>query len=132
MNLLFCVYRDAFNAFATNEAIQCTEVYEYTKKLSQPTFVLPHFQQYKFLYATRLFENGFSEEVRSNFALALFVFLFFSVIGISLVFDVILQALHYCEVISSEVLKTPAMFSPELVSQLLEVLLSEIFCFRYG
>ena len=48
----------SFDAFATNEAIQCTEIYEYARQLANADYVIPSFQSYKFLYATRLAEHG--------------------------------------------------------------------------
>ncbi|XP_067662358.1 protein transport protein Sec16A-like isoform X2 [Haliotis asinina] len=77
--------------FATNEAIQCTEIYEYAQSLGNQTFLLPHFQVYKFLYASRLAEFGFLQE-----------------------------ALHYCEVISTTVQSAPAYFQPAFVKVLYE------------
>ncbi|XP_041368328.1 protein transport protein Sec16A-like isoform X2 [Gigantopelta aegis] len=78
--------------FITNEAIQCTEVYEYAQSLSNPTFFLPLFQVYKFIYAARLAEYGFPQE-----------------------------ALHYCEVISTAVQHSPAWFQPAFVKVLYEM-----------
>lgn len=51
-----------FRRFASNEAIHCTEVYEYARSLSDPTYALLHLQEYKLLHATRLAEYGFLEE----------------------------------------------------------------------
>uniref|UniRef100_A0A131YY82 Protein transport protein Sec16A n=1 Tax=Rhipicephalus appendiculatus TaxID=34631 RepID=A0A131YY82_RHIAP len=51
-----------FRRFASNEAIHCTEIYEYARSLSDSSFMLPHLQEYKFLHATRLAEYGFLEE----------------------------------------------------------------------
>ena len=42
--------------------IQLTELYEYLVRLVRPSFELPFFQPYKFLYATRLAEIGFFKE----------------------------------------------------------------------
>ncbi|KAL1424404.1 hypothetical protein MTO96_020191 [Rhipicephalus appendiculatus] len=61
----------SFEEFATNEAIQCTEIYEYSQSLANAGYMLPHLQTYKFLHATRLAEYGFAQE-----------------------------ALHYCEVLA--------------------------------
>jgi hypothetical protein len=47
-----------FGRFATNEAIQCTEIFEYVQKLSTPDYVLQSLQYYKFLYAIRLLDHG--------------------------------------------------------------------------
>ncbi|XP_077501089.1 uncharacterized protein LOC144111913 isoform X10 [Amblyomma americanum] len=60
-----------FEEFASNEAIQCTEIYEYSQSLANAGYMLPHLQAYKFLHATRLAEYGFAQE-----------------------------ALHYCEVLA--------------------------------
>lgn len=49
--------------FATNIAIQCTEVYEYACSLADPAFVMPSFQSFKFKYAMRLADCGLEEEV---------------------------------------------------------------------
>ena len=39
-----------------------TELYEYLVRFVRPSFELPFFQPYKFLYATRLAEVGFFKE----------------------------------------------------------------------
>ena len=52
-----------FNEFAINEAIQCTEIYEYALSLANPAFSLINFQIYKYLYATRLVDYGMPETV---------------------------------------------------------------------
>ncbi|XP_018427698.1 PREDICTED: protein transport protein Sec16A, partial [Nanorana parkeri] len=85
-------HSSSFAKFATNEAIQRTEAYEYAQTLGTPTISLPNIQVYKFIYACRLAENGLSA-----------------------------QAFHYCEVIAKTILKHPSYYSPVLVSQLLEV-----------
>ncbi|XP_013096813.2 uncharacterized protein LOC106080064 isoform X1 [Biomphalaria glabrata] len=72
--------------FATNEAIQCTEVFEYAQMLGNAGFFLPHFQLYKYLYACRLVDYGMSSE-----------------------------ALHYLEVISTNIQQYPTMFQPSFV-----------------
>ncbi|KAM3911354.1 protein transport protein Sec16A isoform 2-T2 [Leptodactylus fuscus] len=81
-----------FAKFASNEAIQRTEAYEYAQSLGAQTISLPNIQVFKFIYACRLAEYGLAA-----------------------------QAFHYCEVISKTVLKHPSYYSPVLVSQLLEV-----------
>ena len=64
-----CVYSQPFNEFATSQAIQCTEVYEYATSLSnEPVFMAP-FQLYKFLYCVRLVDAGMWEEVSTFTAL---------------------------------------------------------------
>lgn len=116
-----------FAKFATNEAIQRTEAYEYAQSLGTQTISLPniqvwifalhnaviyifsmliveiwHFshnsaQVYKFIYACRLAEHGLSA-----------------------------QAFQYCEVIAKTILKHPSYYSPVLVSQLLEVTIASL------
>ncbi|KAM4662888.1 protein transport protein Sec16A isoform 2-T2 [Discoglossus pictus] len=81
-----------FAKFASNEAIQRTEAYEYAQSLGTQAFSLPNIQVFKFIYACRLAENGLSA-----------------------------QAFHYCEVIAKTVLKHSSYYSPVLISQLLEV-----------
>ena len=78
----------SFEKFATNEAIQCTEVYEYVRQLASPEFVIPSFQSYKFLYATRLAEHGRAAE-----------------------------ALQYCEVVGNAMAKNPSIYPSTLVSR---------------
>ncbi|KAG7488260.1 hypothetical protein MATL_G00032230 [Megalops atlanticus] len=65
-----------FLKFARNSAIQCTEVFEYSQSLGDPSFFIPSFQVYKFLYACRLLDCGLAP-----------------------------QAFHYCEVIGKALLK---------------------------
>ncbi|XP_067141411.1 uncharacterized protein Sec16 isoform X3 [Centruroides vittatus] len=77
-----------FQQFASNEAIQCTEIYEYAQTLANPEYVLPHLQAYKFIYATRLVEYGFPQE-----------------------------ALHYCEMISQTFHKLNGCISLDLINQ---------------
>ncbi|XP_075690735.1 protein transport protein Sec16A isoform X2 [Rhinoderma darwinii] len=81
-----------FAKFASNEAIQRTEAYEYAQSLGVQTISLPNIQIFKFIYACRLAEYGLSA-----------------------------QAFHYCEVISKTIIKHPSYYSPVLVGQLLEV-----------
>ncbi|KAM4696038.1 protein transport protein Sec16A [Rhinophrynus dorsalis] len=81
-----------FAKFASNEAIQRTEAYEYAQSLGTQTITLPNIQVFKFIYACRLAEHGLCA-----------------------------QAFHYCEVIARTLLKHPSYYSPVLVSQLLEV-----------
>ncbi|XP_075534437.1 uncharacterized protein LOC142568320 isoform X1 [Dermacentor variabilis] len=66
----------SFEEFASNEAIQCTEIYEYSQSLANAGYMLPHLQVYKFLHATRLAEFGFAQE-----------------------------ALHYCEVLAEAMVR---------------------------
>lgn len=90
--LLSADHRLSFEEFATNEAIQCTEIYEYAQALANPGYLLIHLQMYKFLYALQLVEHGFLEE-----------------------------ALHYCEVIAGNLQKHTNLFSYELVSEVFKL-----------
>uniref|UniRef100_A0A3P8U3E5 Protein transport protein sec16 n=1 Tax=Amphiprion percula TaxID=161767 RepID=A0A3P8U3E5_AMPPE len=81
-----------FYQFATNEAIQRTEAYEYAQSLGSQPCSLPNFQVYKLIYACRLAEAGLSA-----------------------------QAFHYCEVISRTVLMQPAYYSPVFISQIIQM-----------
>ncbi|XP_010126615.1 PREDICTED: protein transport protein Sec16A [Chlamydotis macqueenii] len=81
-----------FFKFATNEAIQRTEAYEYAQSLGNQPSCLPNFQVFKFIYACRLAEMGLAA-----------------------------QAFHYCEVISRTVLKDPHYYSPVLIGQLIQM-----------
>ncbi|KAM6372323.1 protein transport protein Sec16A [Pluvialis apricaria] len=81
-----------FLKFATNEAIQRTEAYEYAQSLGTQPGCLPNFQVFKFIYACRLAEMGLAA-----------------------------QAFHYCEVISRTVLKDPHYYSPVLIGQLIQM-----------
>ena len=74
-----------FEQFAINEAIHMTEIFEYAQKLSNPDFVQPSFLYYKFLYAIRLLDFGFSS-----------------------------QALHYLEELAKAVTKHPYELDPDL------------------
>jgi hypothetical protein len=44
--------------FATTEAIQCTEVFEFVQRLADPQFSMPTLQPYKYLHCLRLLETG--------------------------------------------------------------------------
>lgn len=81
-----------FNQFATNEAIQRTEAYEYAQSLGSQPCSLPNFQVFKLIYACRLAEAGLSA-----------------------------QAFHYCEVISKTVLMQPSYYSPIFISQIIQM-----------
>ncbi|KAF7652368.1 hypothetical protein LDENG_00097840 [Lucifuga dentata] len=81
-----------FYQFATNEAIQRTEAYEYAQSLGSQHCSLPNFQVFKLIYACRLAEAGLNA-----------------------------QAFHYCEVISRTVLTQPSYYSPVLISQLIQM-----------
>ncbi|KAH9500770.1 hypothetical protein Btru_076412 [Bulinus truncatus] len=73
--------------FASNEAIQCTEVFEYAQMLGNAAFCLPHFQLYKYLYACRLVDYGMAAE-----------------------------ALHYLEVIATNIQQYPTVFQPSFAT----------------
>ncbi|XP_077823214.1 protein transport protein Sec16A isoform X8 [Macaca mulatta] len=81
-----------FLKFATNEAIQRTEAYEYAQSLGAQTCPLPSFQVFKFIYSCRLAEMGLAT-----------------------------QAFHYCEAISKSILTQPHLYSPVLISQLVQM-----------
>ncbi|XP_062063238.1 protein transport protein Sec16A isoform X1 [Lepus europaeus] len=81
-----------FLKFATNEAIQRTEAYEYAQSLGAQSCALPSFQVFKFIYSCRLAELGLAT-----------------------------QAFHYCEVIAKSILAQPHQYSLVLVSQLAQV-----------
>ncbi|XP_073332403.1 protein transport protein Sec16B [Pagrus major] len=74
--LLGSSHRQSFEYFATNPAIQCTELYEYCQTLGGKGFSIPSFQVYKFLYASRLLDCGLAS-----------------------------QAFHYCEVVGQAILR---------------------------
>nr|XP_020465701.1 protein transport protein Sec16B [Monopterus albus] len=74
--LLGSSHRQSFEHFATNAAIQCTEVFEYSQTLGGKCFSIPSFQVYKFLYASRLLDCGLAS-----------------------------QAFHYCEVVGQAILR---------------------------
>ncbi|XP_061887163.1 protein transport protein Sec16A isoform X1 [Entelurus aequoreus] len=82
----------SFFDFATNEAIQRTEAYEYAQSLGSQPCSLPNFQVFKLIYACRLAEAGLSA-----------------------------QAFHYCEVISRTVLMQPSHYSPVFISQVIQM-----------
>ncbi|XP_076821798.1 uncharacterized protein LOC143468458 isoform X2 [Clavelina lepadiformis] len=86
----------SFNDFASSDAIERTETYEYAISLSASTqqqrpgsLSLPSLQLYKFLYACRLRDYGMTA-----------------------------KAFHYCENISKLIIQTPHAYSVTLVSQL--------------
>uniref|UniRef100_T1J191 Protein transport protein sec16 n=1 Tax=Strigamia maritima TaxID=126957 RepID=T1J191_STRMM len=81
-----------FGQFATNEAIQCTEVYEFAQQLASLNFIIPTFQSYRFIYATRLVEFGMPQE-----------------------------CLRYCEVLSETISQFPSIFHSDLVAQIYEL-----------
>ncbi|KAF3701889.1 Protein transport protein Sec16B Leucine zipper transcription regulator 2 [Channa argus] len=81
-----------FYQFATNEAIQRTEAYEYAQSLGSQPCSLPNFQVFKLIYACRLAEAGLCA-----------------------------QAFQYCEVISRNVLLQPLYYSPVFISQIIQM-----------
>ncbi|XP_017570444.2 protein transport protein Sec16B isoform X1 [Pygocentrus nattereri] len=66
----------SFPKFCQNSVIRCTEVFEYCQRLGEPSFTIPSFQVYKFLYACRLLDCGLAS-----------------------------QAFHYCEVVAKSLLR---------------------------
>ncbi|KAL7839725.1 hypothetical protein SRHO_G00263830 [Serrasalmus rhombeus] len=78
--------------FATNEAIQRTELFEYALSLGCDSVSLPRFQIFKFIYACRLAESGLCA-----------------------------QAFQYCEVISKVLLASVSRQPLTLISQLIEL-----------
>ena len=81
-----------FDLFATSEAIQCTEVYEYARQLASPDYVIPSFQSYKVLYANRLAEHGRCAE-----------------------------ALQYCEAVATTLTKDPTFYPVSMMKQVAEL-----------
>ncbi|XP_036162722.1 protein transport protein Sec16A isoform X17 [Myotis myotis] len=81
-----------FSKFATNEAIQRTEAYEYAQSLGTQSSPMPNFQVFKFIYSCRLADMGLAT-----------------------------QAFHYCEVIAKGILLQPHRHSPVLISQLVQI-----------
>ncbi|OQR69598.1 hypothetical protein BIW11_04337, partial [Tropilaelaps mercedesae] len=75
-----------FGAFATNEAIMCTEIYEYAQSLSNPGYALPSLAAYKFLHGKRLVNLGFVQE-----------------------------ALAYCERLAHDLVRNPGAYKSQLV-----------------
>jgi len=58
--LLSSVADKSLDQFATTEAIQCTEIYEFVQKLGNKEFQMPSLQPYKYLHCLRLVETGHS------------------------------------------------------------------------
>ncbi|XP_060723814.1 protein transport protein Sec16B [Tachysurus vachellii] len=73
--LLSSNHNTSFADFCHNSAIRCTEVFEYSQRLGNPSFIIPSFLVYKFVYACRLLDCGL-----------------FS------------QAFHYCELVAKSLL----------------------------
>ncbi|OXB84300.1 UNVERIFIED_CONTAM: hypothetical protein H355_007183 [Colinus virginianus] len=89
MALLGSSHRQAFTQFATTEAIQRMEIFEYCQHLRHPTSFLLPFQVYKLLYASRLADHGLPA-----------------------------QALLYCEQIATVLLQHDPASHPILAQQL--------------
>uniref|UniRef100_A0A8C2UIZ1 Protein transport protein sec16 n=1 Tax=Coturnix japonica TaxID=93934 RepID=A0A8C2UIZ1_COTJA len=89
MALLGSSHRQAFTQFATTEAIQRMEIFEYCQQLRHPTSFLLPFQVYKLLYASRLADHGLPA-----------------------------QALLYCEQIATMLLQQDPTSHPVLAQQL--------------
>nr|BAB61034.1 RGPR-p117 [Mus musculus] len=81
-----------FMKFATIEAIQRTEIFEYCQMLGRPKSFIPSFQVYKLLYASRLADYGLAS-----------------------------QALHYCEAIGAAVLSQEGSSHPVLLAELIKL-----------
>ncbi|XP_023718368.1 uncharacterized protein LOC111870357 isoform X4 [Cryptotermes secundus] len=81
-----------FVEFATNEAIQMTEIYIYGRQLAEHEFNVPQFQAYKYLYATRLAEFG-----------------------------MLTEAVHYVEVIAGSVLEQPTSYSGSFAKEIYDL-----------
>ena len=81
-----------FAEFASNEAIQLTEIFEYVQKLSNPDHIQHSFLQYKYLYAVRLLDFGLTGE-----------------------------ALHYLEELALAVTKDPEVLDQEFKSNLNQI-----------
>ncbi|XP_027759073.1 protein transport protein Sec16B-like [Empidonax traillii] len=92
MALLGSSHRQQFAQFASTEAIQRMEIFEYCQQLRQPeSFLLP-FQVYKLLYASRLADHGLPA-----------------------------QALQYCEQISTVLLRQDPATHPILAQQVVKL-----------
>ncbi|NWT70118.1 SC16B protein, partial [Prunella himalayana] len=93
MALLGSSHRQAFSRFARTEAIQRMEIFEYCQQLRQPeAFLLPFQVVYKLLYASRLADHGLPA-----------------------------QALQYCELIGTALLRRGPAAHPVLAQQVVRV-----------
>ncbi|XP_012501978.1 PREDICTED: protein transport protein Sec16B [Propithecus coquereli] len=90
--LLGSSHSQEFRKFATTEAMQRTEVFEYCRLLGRPESFIPSFQVYKLLYASRLADCG-----------------------------LVSQALHYCEAIGAAVLSQGESSHPVLLAELIKL-----------
>uniref|UniRef100_A0A8D1ZJQ7 Protein transport protein sec16 n=1 Tax=Sus scrofa TaxID=9823 RepID=A0A8D1ZJQ7_PIG len=89
--LLGSSHSQEFLKFATTEAIQRTEIFEYCQMLGRPKSFIPSFQVYKLLYASRLADYGLAS-----------------------------QALHYCEAIGTALLSQGESSHPVLLVELIK------------
>ncbi|XP_049846042.1 protein transport protein Sec16A-like isoform X1 [Schistocerca gregaria] len=78
-----------FMEFATNEAIQMTEIYIYACQLANTNFELPQFEAYKLLYALRLAERG-----------------------------MVTEAIHYIEVLANTVMQSTIQYPLSFLKQI--------------
>ncbi|XP_062961984.1 protein transport protein Sec16B [Cynocephalus volans] len=92
LTLLGSSHSQEFLKFATTEAIQRTEIFEYCQMLGRPKSFIPSFQVYKLLYASRLADYGLAS-----------------------------QALHYCEAIAAAVLSQGESSHPVLLAELIKL-----------
>ncbi|XP_015996723.2 protein transport protein Sec16B isoform X3 [Rousettus aegyptiacus] len=90
--LLGSSHSQAFLKFATTEAIQRTEIFEYCRMLGRPQSFIPSFQVYKLLYAARLADYGLAS-----------------------------QALHYCEAVCSALRSQGESGHPVLLGELIKL-----------
>ncbi|EPY78996.1 hypothetical protein CB1_000976021 [Camelus ferus] len=90
--LLGSSHSQEFLKFATTEAIQRTEIFEYCQLLGRPKSFIPSFQVYKLLYASRLADYGLAS-----------------------------QALHYCEAIGTALLGQGESSHPVLLVELIKL-----------
>lgn len=90
--LLGSSHSQEFLKFATTEAIQRTEIFEYCQMLGRPKSFITSFQVYKLLYASRLADYGLAS-----------------------------QALHYCEAIGTAVLSQAESSHPVLLVELIKL-----------
>uniref|UniRef100_A0A8D1M1H6 Protein transport protein sec16 n=1 Tax=Sus scrofa TaxID=9823 RepID=A0A8D1M1H6_PIG len=90
--LLGSSHSQEFLKFATTEAIQRTEIFEYCQMLGRPKSFIPSFQVYKLLYASRLADYGLAS-----------------------------QALHYCEAIGTALLSQGESSHPVLLVEVIKL-----------
>ncbi|ELK16235.1 Protein transport protein Sec16B [Pteropus alecto] len=90
--LLGSSHSQAFLKFATTEAIQRTEIFEFCQTLGRPQSFIPSFQVYKLLYAARLADYGLAS-----------------------------QALHYCEAIGTALHSQGESGHPVLLAELIKL-----------